>query len=70
LKPVVPQPELCPIVTSLKVAAALEEYKRGFKNPRGGRPLRRRASFQRATMPAKAGDEAEVPPIRIGLPLT
>jgi len=45
------------------------EYRKGFKNPKGGKPTFRRASFNKATNPANAGDEAEVPPMRMALPL-
>jgi len=43
-------------------------YKRGFKNPSGGRPWARRASFRRATKAAKVGEDAEVPPIDLATP--
>lgn len=67
LNPVVPQPELCPTVMSLKPPTPLE-YSRGFKKPRGGCFLERRTSLRSATTPANAGEDAEVPPISLGLP--
>jgi len=44
------------------------EYRKGFKNPKGGKPAFRRTSFNKATNPANAGDEAEVPPMRVVFP--
>jgi hypothetical protein len=49
---------------SLKAAVPFE-YIKGFKKPRGGFPAAIRASFRRATIPAKVGEDAEVPPIKI-----
>lgn len=69
LNPVVPHPELWPIVISLNPLAAFE-YSKGFKKPRGGKLCDKRTSFRRDTIPAKVGDDAEVPPMWIGVPLT
>ena len=62
LKPGVPHPGLLPMVISVKPAPPLE-YINGFKNPNGGNPFERRASFSRLTIPAKVGEDADVPPI-------
>ena len=43
-------------------------YNKGFKKPKDGKPAFRRASFNKATIPVKVGDEAEVPPMRNGCP--
>lgn len=45
-----------------------KEYKRGFKNPRELWFRERRISFQRVTIPAKKGAEAEVPSNRVSDP--
>ena len=50
------------MVISVKPAPPLE-YINGFKNPNGGNPFERRASFSRLTIPAKVGEDADVPPI-------
>ena len=68
LNPVVPQPALWPIAMSLRPEDPLE-YRKGFKNPKDGRPASRRASFNKATNPAKVGHAAEVPPMRADVPL-
>lgn len=65
LKPIVPHPALLPTVISLKPAPS-KLYNKGFKNPRDPRPALNLASLSIATNPAKAGDDAEVPPIRTG----
>ena len=38
------------------------EYKAGFKNPKGGFPFEIRTSLSKATIAAKVGELAEVPP--------
>ena len=38
------------------------EYKAGFKNPKGGFPFEVRTSLSKATIAAKVGELAEVPP--------
>lgn len=43
-------------------------YNNGFKNPKEGSPRVRRASFRSATIPAKVGDAADVPPMETGWP--
>ena len=68
LNPGVPQPGLFPAVISLNPLAPTV-YKRGFKNPRGGNPLDNLASFSKLTIPAKAGEDADVPPIEAARPL-
>lgn len=69
MNPVVPHPELCPIVISLSPWNPFE-YRNGFKNPKGGRPAFRRTSFSKATNPVNVGEEAEVPPIKKASPPT
>ena len=41
---------------------------RGFRKPRGDRPLFKRASLTSEMMPAKVGELAEVPPMRAFCP--
>lgn len=67
LNPGVPQPGLFPVVMSLKPLTPFL-YRKGFRKPSDGCPLARRASFRRATKPANAGEEADVPPINTGRP--
>jgi hypothetical protein len=57
------------MVMSLRAANPLE-YRKGFKNPKDGRPAFKRTSFNKATNPAKVGDDAEVPPIKNASPPT
>jgi hypothetical protein len=45
------------------------EYRNGFKKPKGGKPADRRASFNKETIPAKVGEEQEVPSTRVTVPL-
>ena len=59
---------LVPNVTSVNASAFW--YRKGFRNPMGALPCCIRASFKRATMPAKAGVEADVPPTDSTWPLT
>lgn len=67
LNPGVPHPPLFPIVMSLRPWNPLE-YRKGLRNPKDGRPAFKRTSFNRATNPVKAGEEADVPPIRKACP--
>ena len=60
LNPSVPQPGACPTVMSVRPVMPLE-YKRGFRNPKGGWPEDMRASFNIAMIAAAAGAEADVP---------
>ncbi len=69
-KPFVPQPGLFPEVMSLKTAAALLLYNSGFRNPSTGFPALRRWSLASATMLAKVGLDALVPPTRKSCPAT
>ena len=39
-----------------------------MRKPKVGRPFSIRASFKRATIPAKVGEAAEVPPIETARP--
>jgi len=64
----VPQPALLPDVISFRPAKPLE-YKNGFRKPRDGLRAFNRTSLRRATNPANAGEDAEVPPIKAGRPL-
>ncbi len=61
LNPGVPHPGLFPSVMSLNVALILSLYNKGLTNPRVGKPLVSRASFNNAKIPAAVGDDAEVP---------
>ena len=67
LNPGVPQPPLFPIVMSFMPANPFE-YKNGLRKPKGGMPAFKRTSLSNATNPVKAGEEAEVPPIRKAWP--
>ena len=44
--------------------------RQGFKKPRAGLPALKRASLRRAMTEEKTGTAAEVPPERVGNPLT
>jgi len=44
------------------------EYKNGLRNPIGGSLAFNLTSFNNATNPVKAGDEADVPPMRKAWP--
>ena len=65
--PRVPQPALLPTVMSFRPANPLE-YRNGFKKPMGDKPAFRRASFNKATIAVKVGDEQEVPPMSSASP--
>jgi hypothetical protein len=68
LKPGVPHPGLFPDVMSVSPLTPFE-YRNGLRNPRGGSLAFNLASFNKATIPANAGEEAEVPPMDLGTPL-
>lgn len=67
LKPGVPHPGLLPSVISLNPSRPLV-YNSGLRKPRVGSPFASLASFRSATMPAKVGADAEVPPIEMMCP--
>lgn len=68
LKPCVPHPGAFPWVISFSPALPIE-YNIGLRKPSGGFPSAMELSFRSATMPAKAGAAADVPPISTGWPL-
>lgn len=68
LKPGVPHPGAFPSVMSFRPATPIE-YNIGLRKPNGGFPAAMLASFRSATMPAKAGAEADVPLMSAGSPV-
>ena len=68
-KPLVLQPGLLPVVTSLSADAPVE-YRKGLRNPRGLLPASLSSSLRSAITLAKIGLEHDVPSTRPNWPET